>query len=79
MLEYEIHGKENSRTILFLHGALVSKTMWIEQIELLQKDFQVLTLNLPEHGKSSLIIGNYTIENIAKEVHKLTNELGLKK
>lgn len=79
MLEYEIAGEENEQTIVFIHGALVSKSMWKDQIELFKNDYKVLLINLPEHGNSPLIDGEYTIEKVTEEVHKLIERLKIEK
>lgn len=79
MLEYEINGEKNERAILLIHGALLSKSMWNEQIDFLEPGYKVISINLPGHGNSPMIESEYTIENITEEVHRLIEMLKIKK
>jgi pimeloyl-ACP methyl ester carboxylesterase len=46
-------GSKNAPTIVFLHGLGVSSWMWDEQIEVLQKDYHCLAIDLPCNGEST--------------------------
>ena len=50
---YEVSGKEDGKAILFIHGAGVTHKWWHPQIEYFSKNYQVITLDLPGHGKLS--------------------------
>lgn len=56
--------------IVFLHGALVSNTMWKDQVEHFSKNFEVITVDLPGHGASSDLSGDYRVEALAEIVCK---------
>ena len=47
---YDIRGKEDSRSILFIHGAGVTRTWWHPQMEYFSKGFRAIALDLPGHG-----------------------------
>jgi pimeloyl-ACP methyl ester carboxylesterase len=47
---YEINGKNNSRSIIFIHGAGVSRKWWHPQVAALCDEFRVISLDLPGHG-----------------------------
>lgn len=47
---YEIHGRENSNTIIMIHGAGVTRKWWHPQVSDFSKDYQVIVLDLPGHG-----------------------------
>lgn len=68
MLEYEVYGEGNSDVILLVHGALVTQSMWKYQVDFLKKEFKVITCNLPEHGGSPPVPGDYTVETLASEL-----------
>ncbi|MFX1449924.1 MAG: alpha/beta fold hydrolase [Promethearchaeota archaeon] len=52
-LYYEIHGKNNSRPILFLHGWGVGSAFFSEQIPpLIKEGYKVITMDARSHGKS---------------------------
>jgi pimeloyl-ACP methyl ester carboxylesterase len=44
-------GKNNDKTILFLHGGGLAGWMWDKQVEAF-KDYHCIVPDLPEHGKS---------------------------
>ena len=76
MLHIEKFGK--GKTLVFLHGALVSSTMWINQIEYLKDYYQTVVIDLPEHGKSKHIcINEYTVQEISKIVVDTLNSNGI--
>lgn len=43
-------GDPNNPTIIFLHGATASRTMWAPQMNDLAHDFDVVAFDLPGHG-----------------------------
>jgi 3-oxoadipate enol-lactonase len=76
MLHHELGGK--GETILFLHGALVSSTMWKFQVDYFKKRYQVMLIDLPEHGKSRDIkLPEYTIQHISRTVLELIETLDI--
>ncbi|WP_086820545.1 alpha/beta fold hydrolase [Allokutzneria sp. NRRL B-24872] len=46
----EASGPEDAPAIVFLHGAGVNRKMWLSQVSALEKEFRVITLDLPGHG-----------------------------
>ena len=73
MLEHKIYGEGSSDVILLVHGALVTQSMWKCQVEFLKKNFKVVTCNLPEHGGSPAVPGDYTVEKSADKLLQLTD------
>jgi pimeloyl-ACP methyl ester carboxylesterase len=45
------HGK-GPKTIIFVHGWTCDETSWDQQVPVFEKDYRVITLDLPGHGKS---------------------------
>lgn len=79
MLNYKIHGQQNAETILFIHGALVSQTMWDGQVNALADRYKIITCDLPEHGKSLAQLADYSVENLAQQVKRMLDHLGVSK
>ena len=70
---YEISG--TGETIIMIHGLGASGRFWQKQKDFLHTDFQVLTLDLPGHGKSSWMpVG--TIE-MAMDIRQILSKLGI--
>lgn len=46
-------GKQNSKTIVFLHGSGSNSNMWLKHIAALETDFHCLAPDFPGHGKSN--------------------------
>lgn len=74
-MEYRIYGEDNPNTLLLVHGALVTQSMWKHQVKFLENDFKVVTCNLPEHGNSPAISGAYTVEKLADALLHLVDFL----
>lgn len=49
-LAYEVHG--SGETVVLIHAFPLSKKMWAEQVRLLAKKYQVVTVDLPGFGQS---------------------------
>lgn len=70
MLNYEISG--NGKEILvLLHGFMESNAIWKDLEPLLSKDFTLLKIDLPGHGKSDNMGEIHTMELMAEEVKKV--------
>ncbi|MCF8367838.1 MAG: alpha/beta hydrolase [Bacteroidales bacterium] len=72
-VSYRLEGKGN--TIVLLHGFLESKTMWNFFSRQLSKKFQVLSIDLPGHGKTDVFSQIHTMKLMAEVVNTvLENE-----
>ena len=78
MLNYEIsgNGKEN---LVLLHGFMESLLIWEDLEPFLSKKFRLIKIDLPGHGRSSILGEVHTMELIADEVKKVTDKLNLEK
>lgn len=77
MLHYDFLGK--GETIVFLHGATVSSTMWQNQVDFFKDKYRVMLIDLPEHGKSTHIkLADFSVEKISIAVIELINKLDIK-
>jgi len=59
----------NGPTVVFIHGYCESMSIWHRFEAALSKQFQVVLIDLPGHGKSALRKSDFTIDDIADEVH----------
>src|SRR5258708_4795834 len=51
----QIHSSSTGKgpkTVILVHGWTCDETTWSEQVPVLSKNYRVLTLDLPGHGKS---------------------------
>lgn len=76
-INYTDSGK--GRAIVLLHGLTESLEIWKEFSEALAKQFRVICIDLPGHGKSECLGYVHTMELMADCVHSLLKNLRLKK
>lgn len=63
------------RTIVFVHGWTCDESSWREQVPFFEKNYRVITLDLPGHGKSgSPKSGPLTMELFAKSIEAVRVE-----
>jgi pimeloyl-ACP methyl ester carboxylesterase len=55
----------SGRTIVFLHGYLLTKEVWQPVTEILSKQFRILSVDLPGHGESDVAGETHTMEFLA--------------
>jgi 3-oxoadipate enol-lactonase len=75
-INYEVEG--NGPWITLSHSLACNLHMWDEQMELLTKHFKVLRFDTRGHGQSTAPEGDYTLEQMADDVHGLFVHLGIK-
>jgi len=66
--------KGSGKAIVLLHGFLESKEIWEGFVEILQKDFTVLAIDLPGHGKSEVVAENHTMQLMAQVVKTILDK-----
>jgi len=49
----DVRGPDNAPSIVFVHGAVFTQTMWAPQRDALSADRKVITFDLPGHGTRS--------------------------
>lgn len=76
-IAYSIEGKGNI-TLLFVHGAFIDRNYWSAQIDHFKQDYQVVTVDLPGHGKSGKNRTIWTIQELGEDVCTLIETLHLK-
>lgn len=75
LLSHEIHGSHGP-LVLMLHGLGSRGDDWVFQIEALQDEYRVLTLDLRGHGISPSAPGWPTLRDLAVDVAGLLQQMG---
>ena len=70
------YGKENKKTILFLHGYSDSAKMFEPLKEYLEKDYRVIIPDLPMVRRKNII---YDLHKLSSFVNEFVNNIGLSK
>lgn len=80
-LFYSIEGPKDAPPIVFAYGLVCSKLHWKYQMEHFKKDHRVIYMDYRGHGQSDKPEDprTVTIENCARDILDLYNELGLTK
>lgn len=69
-----VRGK-GPKTIVFVHGWTCDESSWREQVPVFDKNYRVITLDLPGHGKSSSPANSpLTMELFAKSIEAVRVE-----
>ena len=75
MLYFEVEGK--GKSFVFLHGFLESHLIWNNLRKNLEKDAQIITIDLPGHGNSPVSDETTTMETMADAVIEVLDELNI--
>ncbi|MCX6244894.1 MAG: alpha/beta hydrolase [Bacteroidetes bacterium] len=73
------HDKGEGKTIVLLHGFTESSSIWKTFTGLLSREFRVIAIDLPGHGKSECIGKIHTMELQADVVHAVLKQEKVKK
>ena len=63
--------------LVFLHAFPLSHVMWHPQKQALEGSYRVITLDLRGHGESDALLWNFTLDDYAKDVISLLNQLNI--
>lgn len=72
MLNFEKKGN-GKETLVLLHGFMENLSIWSDMETHLSKDFTLLKIDLPGHGKSDILEEVHTMELMAEEVKKVVD------
>ena len=79
-LWYETHGREASRTLVFVHGGWLNGTAWQPQIDHFVDEYRVVTLDVRGHGKTGATDADrYSIELFADDLEALLAHLEIER
>ena len=71
----ELSGRENAPVVVLSHSLACSMVMWRPQLDLLERDFQVLRFDTRGHGGSDAPAGSYTLEQLVDDTIGILDEL----
>ncbi len=72
-IHFQTYG--DGEPLVLLHGFLLSSTYWEKLIPKLSKKNQVITIDLPGHGKSECVSETHSMELMADIVHFILEKL----
>lgn len=65
-----------AKTVILVHGYTCDETTWTEQVPALAKQYRVVTLDLPGHGKSDLPkVDDFSMDLFARAVEAVRAEV----
>ena len=76
---YYISGKDCSEWVLFLHAAFVNHKMFQPQIEYFESKYNILTVDIIGHGKSTDTNKGDCLEKMSVWIHDIMNAEKIKK
>ncbi len=76
-LYYDVSGKGPS--LVLIHGAWASHEWWRWQVPDLSKDYQVLSIDVRGHGKSSPLKRAYSVDGFTRDLESFLQKVGIDK
>jgi 3-oxoadipate enol-lactonase/4-carboxymuconolactone decarboxylase len=76
-LFYRLEGKQGAPVLILSHSIGADHGMWAQQADSLLPYFQVLRYDIRGHGASDVPHGDYSIEQLGRDVIGLTDFLGV--
>lgn len=73
-----LDSEKGDITLLFIHGAFITKEYWNEQLAYFEKKYRVLAIDLAGHGESSHNRTACEIQNFGNDISEFINVLSLK-
>jgi pimeloyl-ACP methyl ester carboxylesterase len=75
-INWQISG--NGEVVLFfVHGAFIDQSYWANQVDYFSRNYTVVTMDLPGHGKSGKEHTHWNVENFAEDVSFVIQQLNL--
>jgi 3-oxoadipate enol-lactonase len=76
---YVDEGDRSAPPIVLIHGFPFNSDMWKPQVEVLKRDFRVITYDVRGHGRGEVGDGQYTLELFVDDLIALLDQLHLQK
>jgi 3-oxoadipate enol-lactonase len=76
-IHYDLAGPPRAPVLAFSNSLGATLSMWDQQVPAFEKQFRVLRYDTRGHGQSSVTPGPYAIEQLARDVLALLDELKL--
>lgn len=74
----EVSGNPSGPVVMMAHSLGCNLHMWDPQMELLEKDFHIVRLDMRGHGLSDAPLGPYTLDELADDVIAVMDHQGIK-
>lgn len=71
-------SEKGGTTLLFIHGAFISKEYWNNQLSYFAPKYRVIAIDLAGHGNSTHNRTEWTVQNYGKEIREFIHKLSLK-
>jgi 3-oxoadipate enol-lactonase len=78
-IHYRFESAPEKPVLLFSNSLGTDFTMWDQQAEFFKTDFQILRYDTRGHGNSEIISENFSLDDLARDVIDLMDELEIKK
>ncbi|MBE0637880.1 MAG: alpha/beta hydrolase [Bacteroidales bacterium] len=75
-IHYKVDG--DGEALVLLHGFIESMAIWDDFTSILSKNFKVIRIDLPGHGKTPLIEKTHSMELMAESIKAVLDGLGVK-
>lgn len=77
-IHYRDEGNRRGETIVLIHGSSASLHTWEPWVEILGKEFRIITLDLPGHGLTGAVPNeDYSTDAFIETVDAVISQLGL--
>lgn len=76
-LYYRLEGADGKPVVVLSHCLGLDHGMWDAQVDALAPHFRILRFDTRGHGASQVLPGDYTIEQLARDVLALADALGI--
>lgn len=76
-INIETSGNVNGPVVMMAHSLGCSLRMWDPQMQLLEKDYHVVRLDMRGHGASDAPAGPYTLDQLADDVIAVMDHQGI--
>ncbi|MCB0489301.1 MAG: alpha/beta hydrolase, partial [Cyclobacteriaceae bacterium] len=76
-INYTISGT-GEKTLFFVHGWCIDQNYWNSQVSFFNKNYKVVTVDLPGHGESGKNRDSWKVSDYASDVVKVIDDLQLK-
>lgn len=79
MLNYATFGDSSKPVLIFSNSLGTSYQMWQPQIDVLQNDYFIICYDTRGHGKSSVPLGPYRLDQLGQDIINLLDYLSIDK
>jgi 3-oxoadipate enol-lactonase len=76
-IDYSIAGVPTAPALLFINSIATTRDLWARQVPRFSKSFRVITYDARGHGFSQVTAGDYTIEQLGRDVLAILDDAGV--